>query len=134
MLLYNHSKGDDKNKKLPRTARKVITMKKMFVYDFENQAVVSYKSTIARANKGINPEYSVLTSMLKAQPTFSVKAKVIDVNKNKKSHNGLTLERMAEYIKTQPNSEKALEKFEAVKKIAKAKGACYPFGETEAIL
>ena len=98
----------------------------MFVYDFENQAVVGSKSAIARANKGINPEYSVLTSMLKAQPTFSVKAKIIDVKKDKKSYNGLTLDKMAEYIKTKPNSEKALEKFEAVKKIAKAKGACYP--------
>ena len=44
----------------------------------------------------------------------------------KETHHGLKFKRMAEYIQTQPDAEARMLEFEAVKRIAKAKGAMYP--------
>ena len=101
-------------------------MNKKFNYSFETKEIVGSKTAIARANKGLNPEYSELTKMLKAQPTFSVVEKVYEKNEEKKTYKTLTLERMAEYIRLQANSEEKLIEFEAIQKVAKAKGAKYP--------
>lgn len=45
---------------------------------------------------------------------------------SKKTYNGLSFARMEAYIRTQADSEANLREFEAVKTVAKAKGAAYP--------
>lgn len=67
-------------------------------------------------------EYKELREVMSENATFKIVFKTID----KKTYNGLNFERMAEYINTQPNSEANLKEFEAVMKVAEAKGSKYP--------
>lgn len=101
-------------------------MKNYFNYDFINKAIVGSKAAINRANAGNTPEYRELTAKLAEHPDFKVIQKEINVKENKRKYNGLTLNRMENYILTQPRSEKMLEEFKLVKNIAQAKGAKYP--------
>lgn len=101
-------------------------MNAIFTYNFVNKTIIGSKAAIARANKGINPEYRELTSMLNAHPTFNVVEKIIKKSESKKTYNGLTLEMMNDYISTLDDSETKLIEFEAIKKVAEAKGAKYP--------
>ena len=101
-------------------------MNAIFTYNFVNKTIVGTKSAINRANMGKNPEYTTLCEMLSAHPDFTVVEKQIKHNPNKKKYNGLTLPRMREYIKTQPNSKARLIEFEAIQTVAEAKGAKYP--------
>ena len=67
-------------------------------------------------------EYYEFRTILSENEGFTVDFKVIE----KKTYKSLTFERMAEYIKTQPNSEKQLITFAAVQRIAEKKGSKYP--------
>ena len=67
-------------------------------------------------------EYYEFRTILSENENFTVEFKVIE----KKTYKSLTFERMAEYIKTQPNSEKQLITFAAVQRIAEKKGSKYP--------
>ena len=69
-----------------------------------------------------SPEYKELRQSINENPGYIIEIKTVE----KKSYRGLSFSRMEEYIKTQPDSEKRLIEFEAVKKIAKAKGGLYP--------
>lgn len=101
-------------------------MKRYFNYNFVTKEIVGTMACINRANKGIEPEYSELTSMLKEHPDFAVVAKNIKRNPSKKTYGALTFDRMKDYIITQPNADKNLEMFETIKTIADARGAKYP--------
>ena len=67
------------------------------------------------------PEFRVLREAMASCPGYSVSYKATG-----KTYNGLSLARMEEYIRTQPESEERLKEFEAVKVVSKAKGALYP--------
>lgn len=101
-------------------------MNTIFTYNFVNKTIIGSKAAIARANKGINPEYNELTSMLAEHPNFSVVEKNIKKNDDKKTYSGLTIETMKAYIKTLDNSRSKLIEFEAIQVVAEAKGAKYP--------
>ena len=64
----------------------------------------------------------ILRKVITENPTYSI----IITSPTKHTYKDLTFERMAEYIKTQPNSEARLVEFEAVKTVAEAKGRKYP--------
>ena len=97
-----------------------------FTYNFVARTIVGSKRSIDRANKGLSPEYNELTQMLAKQPTFSVTTKLINQKDGKKTYKNLTLSRMEEYISLLSNSEERLREFEAVKKVAEARGSKYP--------
>ena len=101
-------------------------MKRYFNYNFVTKEIVGTMACINRANKGIEPEYSELTSMLEEHPDFAVVAKNIKRNPSKKTYGALTFDRMKDYIITQPNADKNLEMFETIKTIADERGAKYP--------
>ena len=101
-------------------------MKTVFTFDFVKKAIVGSKRSIERANKGLSPEYELLTAMIEKQPTFDVVAKIIKVNKSKKKYTKLTFDKMEDYIRLQPNSKELLVEFKLVKEMAEAKGAKYP--------
>ena len=67
-------------------------------------------------------EYIALREAMRDNPTFKIVFKTIE----KKTYSGLTFQKMEDYIKTQPDSDKMLAKFAAVQRIAKAKGSLYP--------
>ena len=104
-------------------------MKTKFNYDFANKAIVGTKSSIARANKGLNPEYAELTQKLSEHPDFSVIEKVINSNPTKKTYNKLTIQKMEDYIQTQPDAENKLIEFKAIQKVAEVRGAKYPLSK-----
>ena len=89
------------------TIKKTITVSKAF-----------YK----RASAYGSAEYVALRNAMLDNPTFRIEFKTIE----KKTYNGLTFEKMMDYIKTQPDSDKIMIKFAAVQRIAKAKGSLYP--------
>ena len=101
-------------------------MNAIFTYNFVNKTIVGTKSAINRANKGLSPEYGMLSKMLAEHPDFTVAEKQIKHKADKKKYKGLTLPRMEAYIETQPNSKERLIEFKAIQKVAKAKGALYP--------
>lgn len=101
-------------------------MNAIFTYNFANKTIIGSKSAINRANKGINPEYRVLTAMLEAHPTFNVVEKTIKKSENKKTYGGLTIETMKSYISTLDDSKSKLIEFNAIIMVAEAKGAKYP--------
>ena len=68
------------------------------------------------------PEYYVLRQAKIENPEMQIVFKSI----RKKNYNGLTFKVMKSYIETQPNSEKQMKVFEAVKRIAEMKGSKYP--------
>ena len=67
-------------------------------------------------------EYYESRTVLSENEGFTVDFKIIE----KKTYKSLTFERMEEYIKTQPNSQKQLITFAAVQRIAEKKGSKYP--------
>ena len=101
-------------------------MNARFTYDFTKKAIVGTKTSIRKANAGLNPEYEQLSNMLKEHPDFIVVEKVINHKAQKKTYKNLSIESMKKYIELQPNKEVALEIFEEVLKIATAKNAKYP--------
>ena len=101
-------------------------MRKHFEFNFVAKTIEGSKSAISRANKGLAPEFKELCEMIKAQPTFTVTVKVINQKEGKEKYHDLTFERMKLYISLQTDAEKKLAEFEAIKKVAKAKGAMYP--------
>ena len=105
-------------------------MNKKFNYNFVEKTIVGSNAAIERANKGLEPEYSELTEMLSVHPEFTVTVKSIKRKEEKKTYNKLTLSRMKDYIETQFSDKEVLSskliEFEAIKAIAKTKGALYP--------
>lgn len=98
-------------------------MKKVNVnVDFVNEALVVSKAFYKKACAFGSKENVELREAMEAYKGFSIEFKVSD----KKTYNGLTFVRMAAYIQTQADAEARMLEFEAVKKIAKAKGAMYP--------
>ena len=100
--------------------------KNVFTLNFVNKSIVGTKSAITRANKCLEPEYSELCALLEKHPDFKVEVKQIEQKKDKKTYTGLTFDAMEAYISNLENSEVKLIEFEAVKKVATAKGAKYP--------
>ena len=99
------------------------TMKKsaIEVNAIENTITVS-KAFYKRASVFGSAEYEALRSAILDKPTAKIVFKTIE----KKTYGGLTFEKMMDYIKTQPDSDKMLIKFAAVQRVAKAKGSLYP--------
>ena len=98
-----------------------------FTFNHIEKTIVGTKSAIKRASVLGSDEYKILNKMMKEQPTYSVVEKIMQKKvEHKKTYGGLTLKKMEEFIKTQPDAEKNLIRLEAVKKVAKARNAVYP--------
>jgi len=99
------------------------TMKKNVVaVDMIAQTITITKAYYKRACTYGTAEYYEFRTIMSENAGFAVAFKTIE----KKTYKDLTFERMAEYIETQPNSEKQLIAFAAVQKIAEKKGSKYP--------
>ena len=86
------------------------------------QSITISKAYYKRACTYGTVEYYEFRTILSENVGFSIEFKVIE----KKTYKSLTFERMEEYIKTQPNSQKQLITFAAVQRIAEKKGSKYP--------
>ena len=96
---------------------------KIFVDDDARKLVMT-KAFYKRACAFGSSEYYELRKAKAENDGFEIafQYKVSD----KKTYNGLSFERMASYIAEQSDSINLMIEFEAVKRIAKAKGATYP--------
>ena len=101
-------------------------MKKTFTYDFANKKILGTKAALKRASYEGSPENKELFEMLAKHPDFSVAEKEIQKNKSKSTYKNLTMDEMKDYISIQADARQKLLVFEAVKRIAKEKGAFYP--------
>ena len=85
--------------------------------------IVITKSFYKKASAYGTDEYKLLKEVMRENEGFEI---VFKKSEGKKTYNGLSFDRMEEYIKTQANSEENLKEYEAIKKVAKAKGGLYP--------
>ncbi len=86
-----------------------------------NKLVVS-KAFYDRASAYGSAEYVELRKAMQDNPTAQIVFRTI----KKKTYNGLTFEKMKDYIKTQPDSDKMLARFDEVLNIADSKNGLYP--------
>ena len=98
-----------------------MNKRNIFVNDEEKTLVVS-KAFNKKACIFGSDEYYLLRKAKAECPNYGIEL----LSSGKKTYNGLSFKRMAEYIQTQPNAAERMLVFEAVKRIAKAKGAMYP--------
>ena len=87
-----------------------------------HKTITISKSFYKKASVYGSNEYVELRAAMAENLSFNIEFKTSD----KKTYHGLSFSRMEEYIKTQPDSDKILAKFDAVKRVAKAKGSLYP--------
>lgn len=97
-------------------------MKSNITVNMENHTLTVSEAFYKRASVYGTDEYHQLKRATNENQGF----KIVIKSSERKTYNGLTFDRMAEYIKTQPNSENRMREFEAVKTIAEAKGSKYP--------
>lgn len=97
-------------------------MKSNVVVDVMKKTISVSKSFYKKASVYGTNEYNELRNAVNDNPNFAIEFKEIE----KKTYGKLTIERMKEYIETQPNSESNLKEIDKVAKIAKAKGSKYP--------
>ena len=90
--------------------------------NYEANTIEVSKAFYKKATQFGTPEYRALREAKLENKGFEVRIKAVE----KKTYKELTLVKMEEYIRTQADSEKMIIKFEAVKKVAKAKGSLYP--------
>ena len=99
---------------------------KYFTLNHINNTIEGTKTALKKAGVLDTPECKELCELMNRFPKYKISVKTPKKNNEKKTYHGLSLDTMKEYIALQPNSENMLKKFEAVKRVAKAKGALYP--------
>ena len=87
--------------------------------NFADMTIEVSKAFYEKASKYGTDEFNTLLDVMKELPGFKV---VID----KKTYNGLTIEKMEEYIVLVEKDNARLDEFHAIEDIAKARGAKYP--------
>lgn len=87
-----------------------------------DETITVSKAFYNKASKYGTTEYRNLRKAIQENPTYDIVFKTIE----KKTYGGLTFETMEAYIQTQAKSVERLAEFDAVKKIAEAKGGKYP--------
>lgn len=92
------------------------------VVNHNDRTITVSKTFYSKAAKYGTAEYKALNGAIKQNRGYEVTFKTYE----KKSYRGLSLERMADYIKTQPNSEANLIELAKVMEVAKTKGSKYP--------
>ena len=88
----------------------------------ENTITIS-KAFYKKASAYGSAEYAALRGVMLDNPTFEIVFKTIE----KKTYKALTFKIMEDYIRAQPDSDKMMIRFAAVKRIAKTKNSLYPY-------
>ena len=96
-------------------------MKKNVVADVMEGTLTMTKAFYKKAGVVGSREYYELRKAMKENEGFEIVFKGAD----KKTYKGLTFEKMADYIRTQPNSTERLIEFASVQAVAETKNAKY---------
>ena len=97
-------------------------MKANIKTSLKDNTLIMTKTFYKKASVCGSDEYYELRKAMAENVGFAIAFKAAD----KKTYNRLTLEVMADYIKTQPNSKERLIEFAAVQAVAETKNAKYP--------
>lgn len=98
-----------------------------YVIDHANKTITITKAFQMKANKPGTKEFRELAQLHKAYPDYDIIRRTATVSEDKKTHNGLTIDRMEKYIKVieKDNEENALNSFNAAKEFYEGERAYY---------
>ena len=102
------------------------TTRSLFVYNHINKTIVASKASLKKAGRPSTAESDLLASMMREHPDYKVVEKEIKTNSSKNAYDGLTMELMKAYIKTQENAKEMLEVYDRVVAMAIKQHKKYP--------
>ena len=102
-----------------------MNARSLFAYDFSKRSIIVSATTLKKARNPQSAECKMLLQMLSEHPNFEVIEKTIQRKAGKQTYKGLTFGTMEDYIRTQTNSQKQMEVYQAVRRMAKIKGKEY---------
>lgn len=94
-------------------------MKTLFTVNFSENTIIASKTTLKKASIPNSPEYRALMKLMKANPAFTVEAKVIKKAEGKNTYKGLTEAFIKEYISIKENADKLTKEYEEAYKRGK---------------
>jgi len=98
-----------------------------FAVDFANKQIIATEATLNKAKRFGCAEYNELCELMEAHPRFKVVAKTVRRNKSKQTYKALTFTFIEKYISIQPDKEKIMREYRAIKISAKNLGrSVYP--------
>ena len=98
-----------------------------FTIDFVKKQIIGTKSDLNKAKYYGSDEYEELCELMKAHPRFNVVAKKVKKNEGKQTYSSLNFTLIESYISIQPDAEKIMREYEAIKISAKNLGrSVYP--------
>lgn len=102
-----------------------MNARSLFAYDFSKRSIIASATTLKKARNPQSAECKMLLQMLSEHPNFEVVEKAIQRKAGKQTYKGLTFGTMEDYIRTQTNSKKQMEVYQAVRRMSKIKGKEY---------
>lgn len=102
-------------------------MKKVnsYIINHEEQSITITKDFAKRSGIINSEEYRILVQFRKDFPEYTIQHRTASSNKNKNTHNGLTVDFMKKYIGVQEHADTALKEFESVEMLYKGHPAYY---------
>lgn len=98
-----------------------------FALDFVNCQIVGTETSLKKAQYPGSAEYKEICELMEAHPRFKVATKKVKRNKSKQTYKALNFTFIEKYISIQPNNERIMQEYEAIKSSAKSLGrSVYP--------
>ena len=94
-------------------------MRNLFAINPIDKTIIASKTTLKKASIPNSPEYKALMKLMKANPAFTVEAKVIKEAIGKNTYKGLTDAFIKEYISIKENAAKLTKEYEEAYKRGK---------------
>ncbi len=102
-------------------------MSNRFTVDFFTKKIIGTKASFDKARRYGSSEYKELCGLMSDNPDFEIVVKEIKQNKSKQSYKKLDFKFIESYISIQPDAEKIMREYEAIKISAKSLGrSVYP--------
>ena len=102
-------------------------MSNRFTVDFFTKKIIGTKASFDKARRHGSSEYKELCGLMSDNPDFEIVVKEIKQNKSKQSYKKLDFKFIESYISIQPDAEKIMREYEAIKISAKSLGrSVYP--------
>lgn len=98
-----------------------------FTVDFINKKIAGTKASFDKAKRYGSSEYNELRGLMNDNPGFEIVVKTVKQNKSKQAYKKLDFTFIERYISIQPDAEKIMREYEAIKISAKSLGrSVYP--------
>lgn len=91
-----------------------------FTVDFVRKQINGTKTSLSKAKNYGSDEYKELCELMEAHPRFRVVTKVTKENNSKQTYKNLNFKFIEKYISIQPDAEKIMREYKAVKDSAES--------------